>query len=230
MHDVALDELNVIFAIDRAGLVGGDGATHQGIYDLAYLRTVPHVGIGMPRDATELRGMLKAAHRLGGPKAIRWPRGSVTPAADTPFEEWPEVEWGSWEVVKGGTDVVVLGIGPTVDYAIAAAADDPRVAVVNARFVKPLDTGLLLRLARSAKAIVTVEDHTVVGGLGSAVLEALSDAGVTTRVVRLGVQDTPVPHGDPVAQHEELGYGPKAIRGALETLGVGRNYLPTFGT
>lgn len=229
VHDVALDELDVIFAIDRAGLVGGDGATHQGIYDLAYLRAVPHVGIGMPRDAVELRGMLKAAHRLGGPKAIRWPRGNVEPAPETPFEEWAEVEWGSWQIVKHGTDVAVLGIGPTVDYALAAAGNDPRVAVVNARFVKPLDTELLLRLARSIKAIVTVEDHTVMGGLGSAVLEALADAGVTTRVVRLGVQDTPVLHGDPAAQHEELGYGPKAIRGVLETLGVGRNQLATSG-
>src|SRR5690606_30838120 len=138
----------------------------QGIYDLAYLRAVPHVGIGMPRDAVELRGMLKAAHRLGGPKAIRWPRGNVEPAPEPPFEEWAEVEWGSWQIVKHGTDVAVLGIGPTVDYALAAAGNDPRVAVVNARFVKPLDTELLLRLARSTKAIVTVEDHTVMGGLG----------------------------------------------------------------
>jgi len=221
IHDVALESLDVVFAIDRAGLVGGDGATHQGIYDLAYLRSIPHVMVGMPKDAVELRGMLKSALRLGGPKAIRWPRGGVDAAPEAPVSDWPEVEWGTWQVVKPGSEVFVLGIGPTVGYALEAAADDPRVGVVNARFVKPLDVALLSRLAARARAFVTVEDHTIMGGLGSAVLEALSDIGATVPVVRLGVHDVSVPHGDPKAQHEELGYGPKAIRRTLEGLGVG---------
>ncbi len=221
IHDVALEELDVVFAIDRAGLVGGDGATHQGVYDLAYLRTIPHVSVGMPKDASEMRGMLKAAIRLGGPKAIRWPRGAVKAAAELPVEEWPEVTWGTWELVKDGSEVFVLGLGPTLGYALEAVGDDPRVGVVNARFVKPLDRAMLARIAGTARAIITVEDHTVVGGLGSAVLEALSDLGLTVPVVRLGIQDVTVPHGDPSAQHEEYGYGPRAIRRALAELGQG---------
>ncbi len=219
IHDVALEELDVVFAIDRAGLVGGDGATHQGVYDLAYLRTIPHVSVGMPKDASEMRGMLKAAIRLGGPKAIRWPRGGVKAAPELPVAEWPEVAWGTWELVKDGSEVFVLGLGPTLRYALEAAGDNPRVGIVNARFVKPLDRAMLARIAGTARTIITVEDHTVVGGLGSAVLEALSDLGLSVPVVRLGIQDTTVPHGDPTAQHEEYGYGPQAIRRALADLG-----------
>lgn len=219
IHDVALEELDVVLAIDRAGLVGGDGATHQGVYDLAYLRTIPHVSVGMPKDASEMRGMLKAAIRLGGPKAIRWPRGGVKAAPELPVAEWPEVAWGTWELVKDGSEVFVLGLGPTLRYALEAVGDNPRVGVVNARFVKPLDRAMLARIAGTARTIITVEDHTVVGGLGSAVLEALSDLGLSVPVVRLGIQDTTVPHGDPTAQHEEYGYGPQAIRRALADLG-----------
>jgi len=221
IHDVALESLDVVFAIDRAGLVGGDGATHQGVYDLAYLRSVPNVSVGMPKDAVEMRAMLKEALRLGGPKAVRWPRGGVAPAPEAPVEEWPAIEWGSWEVLKEGSEVWLLGIGPTLGYALEAAGDDPRVGVINARFVKPLDRDLLLAKAKGAEALVTVEDHTVVGGLGSAVLEALAEAGVQVPVRRLGIPDVTVPHGDPKAQHEELGYGPKAIARVLNELGVG---------
>lgn len=255
IHDVALENLDVVFAIDRAGLVGGDGATHQGLYDLAYLRAVPNMSIAMPRDAREMRAMLKAALTIGGPKAVRWPRGGVEPAPQGAIDTWDDIAWGTWEVVKqpasragdpsstagrdgagrGGKgrtgagrdgegpsgEVWVLGIGPTVDYAMQAAADAPDVGVVNARFVKPLDAAMLTSVARSARAIVTVEDHTVVGGLGSAVLEALAAEGLSVPVTRLGVQDKTVPHGDPKAQHEELGYGPKAIAAALRALGVG---------
>ncbi len=226
IHDVALENLDVVFAIDRAGLVGGDGATHQGIFDLAYLRTVPNVGVGMPRDADQMRGMLKAALRLGGPKAIRWPRGGVASPADLPVADWPEVEWGTWEVLKEPASrkgaVWVVGLGPTVAYALKAAEGRPDVGVVDGRFVKPLDSRLLLELAAGARAMVTAEDHTVVGGLGSAVLESLAEGGSALPVVRLGVRDTTVPHGDPAAQHEELGYGPVAIGKTLDELGSRR--------
>ncbi len=228
VHDVALENLDVVFAIDRAGLVGGDGATHQGVYDLTYLRSIPNLSVGMPVDATEMRAMLKEALRLGGPKAVRWPRGSVERAPELPVEQWPAIEWGTWKVIKEPavrTDAAwLLGIGPTVGYALKAAGESPRVGVVNARFVKPLDTELLLEIARDAAAIITVEDHTVVGGLGSAVLEALAEAGVQVPVTRLGIQDVNVPHGDPSAQHEELGYGPRAIGAVLASLGVTQDH------
>ncbi len=229
IHDVALENLDVLFAIDRAGLVGGDGATHQGVYDLAYLRSIPNLSVAMPRSAVEMRSMLKEALRLGGPKAVRWPRGGVEAAPEQPLEEWPSIEWGTWEIVKEPAQrdgaVWLLGLGPTVGYALEAAGDDPRVGVVNARFVKPLDTVLLREIGRTARALVTAEDHTVVGGLGSAVLEALAAEGVTVPVERLGIQDTTVPHGDPKQQHEELGYGPNAMRAVLQQLGVAKGSL-----
>src|SRR5690606_6240115 len=207
------------------GLVGGDGATHQGVYDLAYLRAIPHVSVAMPRDADEMRSMLKAALALGGPKAIRWPRGGVIPPAEKPVAEWPDIEWGTWEVLKrpsttapAGGPVWLLGMGPTVGYALTAAGDRPDVGVVNARFVKPLDGALLRELGADARAIVTIEDHTVTGGLGSAVLEELAAARLPVSVIRLGIQDVNVPHGDPGLQHEELGYGPRAIARVLDEL------------
>jgi 1-deoxy-D-xylulose-5-phosphate synthase len=216
IHDVSIENLDVVFAIDRAGLVGGDGVTHQGVYDIAYLRAVPNLSLAMPKDAREMRSMLRAALALGGPKAVRWPRGGVTPAPDDPVEAWDDIVWGSWELLRDGSEVAVLALGPTVGYALEAIDDDPRVAIVNARFVKPLDDELLIRLAGAGLHLVTVEDNALPGGLGSAVLEVLADAGLDVRVTRLGIRDRHVPHGDPATQHEELGYGPRAIRAAVE--------------
>ena len=220
IHDVALENLDVIFAIDRAGLVGGDGATHQGIYDMAYLRSVPNVSVGMPKDVDEMRSMLKTALRLGGPRAIRWPRGGVEAAVEADVASWPELDWGSWERLKEGSEVSILAFGPTLAYALEAAGDDPRVGVVNARFVKPVDADMLASLARSQRALITVEDHTLVGGLGTAVVEALADAGLAIPVRRLGIPDVTVPHGTPARQHEAMGYGPNGIRAALVELGL----------
>ncbi len=212
IHDVSLEHLDVVFAIDRGGLVGGDGKTHQGVFDIAYLRAVPNLSLAMPRDVSQLRGMLKAALRRGGPVALRWPRGSVKPAADQPVDDWDEIAWGSWERLKEGDEVVLLGFGPTVGTALQAAGDDPRVGVVDARFLKPLDESMLLSLAAAGSTLVTIEDHVLAGGFGSAVLEALADLECSARVVRLGIPDVHVDHGDPARQQEELGYGPQAVR------------------
>jgi 1-deoxy-D-xylulose-5-phosphate synthase len=215
VHDVSLENLDVVFAIDRAGLVGGDGATHQGVYDLAYLRALPNLSLAMPRDAQQMRAMLKKALELGGPKAVRWPRGKTEPAPEAEVADWEDLTWGRAEVLKEGSDVWLLGLGPTVGYALAAAGDDPRVGVVDARFVKPLDEALVLRLARSGARLVTIEDPNLPGGFGSAVAELLSDHGVPARLTRLGVPDVVVPHGDPAGQHEELGFGVEALRARL---------------
>lgn len=220
IHDVCLENLNVIFAIDRAGLVGGDGATHQGVFDLGYLRPIPNISIAMPKDAQELRAMLKAALALGGPKAVRWPRGAVVPAPEVAVADWPEIAWGSWEILKPGQEAYVLALGPTLEYALEATQDLPSVGVVNARFIKPLDEAMLLKLAGSARALITVEDHAAVGGLGSAVAEALQAHDLKVPLRRLGIPDRFVPHGDPAIQHEALGLGPSGIRQALAELGI----------
>ena len=219
VHDVCLENLDVVFAIDRAGIVGGDGATHQGIYDLAYLRALPNMSIAMPKDAEEQRSMVKEALRLGGPKAVRWPRGGLKRAEDKPLAEWDPIEWGSWEVLEEGARVYLLGLGPTVNYALRAAEGLPDVGVVNARFIKPLDERLLLRLAAQAELLITVEDHALHGGLGSAVAEFLTDNAATVALKRLGIPDVTVPHGNPEQQHEEFGIGPQALRRTLEELG-----------
>jgi len=211
IHDVSLENLDVVFAIDRAGLVGGDGMTHQGVYDIAYLRAIPNLSIAMPRDVPQLRAMLRGALQRGGPVALRWPRGSATPVADAPVTEWGQIAWGSWERLKAGDEVVLLGFGPTVRTALEVAADDPRVGVVDARFIKPLDSDMLLSIADAGSTIVTLEDHVLPGGFGSSVLETLADHGRATRVVRLGIPDVHVDHGDPALQREELGYGPRAV-------------------
>ena len=220
VHDVCLENLDVVFAIDRAGLVGGDGATHQGIYDMAYLRTLPNMSVAMPRDAQELRRMLKKALELGGPKALRWPRGSTSEVEDLVPAQWEDLEWGTWQVLKAGTRAHVLAVGPMVDYALAAVGDDPAVGVVNARFIKPLDVELLLELAATSDMLVTVEDHALAGGFGSAVAETLADHGVSVRLERLGLPDAPVPHGSPEAQHETFGFGPNALRRRLQDFGI----------
>ena len=238
IHDVCLENLDVVFAIDRAGLVGGDGATHQGVFDLSYLRAVPNMQIGMPRDPVEMRAMLKAALDLGGPKAVRWPRGNVEAAPDQPVSEWPKVAWGTWEVVKEplvpATEAVwLLGMGPTLDYALTAAEGHSQVGVINARFVKPLDSAMLHRIATESRALVTIEDHVLAGGFGSAVLESLAAAGISATVKLLGIDDQTVPHGDPKLQHEQLGYGPAAISRTLDTLlgsGLQAAAAPTTST
>ncbi|HEX7022830.1 MAG TPA: transketolase C-terminal domain-containing protein, partial [Trueperaceae bacterium] len=157
---------------------------------------------------------------LGGPKAIRWPRGKVARAANAPVEDWPELAWGSWEVLKDGRKACILAFGSTLAYALEAAEEVPGVGVVNARFAKPLDTELLLALAHEGVPLVTVEDHQLAGGLGSAVAEALVDHGIAVPLRRLGIPDCSVPHGDPKAQHQLLGLGTASILRALQELGV----------
>jgi 1-deoxy-D-xylulose-5-phosphate synthase len=220
VHDVCIENLDVIFAVDRAGLVGGDGATHQGVYDLSYLRALPNMSVAMPKDAAEMRAMFKTALRLGGPKALRWPRGRTLQSPDEPVESWPELEWGSWELIKPGRRAYLLGLGPTLIYALEAAQGLDAVGVVNARFVKPLDEAMLKRLALEAEVLITVEDHVLSGGLGSAVAEVLKDNGLEVPLVRLGIPDEHVPHGDPVQQHEVYGFGPAGIRDTLARLGL----------
>ncbi|ULR40775.1 1-deoxy-D-xylulose-5-phosphate synthase [Thermus sp. NEB1569] len=219
IHDVAIENLPVVFAIDRAGVVGADGATHHGVFDIAYLRTIPNLQIAAPKDALELRAMLKKALEVGGPVAIRYPRDNVE---RVPEGTWPEIAWGTWEVLKEGTEVYILAFGKTLRYALEAAGDDPRVGVVNARFLKPLDKERLRALARYK--LLTVEDHQRMGGFGSAVLEALNEMGLRAEVRVLGLPDRFLDHGTIPSLHRQAGIDAPGIRKALAEMGVGSLY------
>ena len=209
IHDVAIEHLNVIFAIDRAGIVGADGATHHGVFDLAFLRTVPGVQIAAPKDASELRAMLRGALVQGGPVAIRYPKGNVEPV---PAGTWPEIPWGQWEVIKPGSAGYVLAFGKTLDYALKATQELPKVGVINARFIKPVDKDLLSQVVASGARLLTVEDHQKAGGFGSAVLEALQELGLKPEIEILALPDRFFEHGSIGRLHHEAGIDAEAIK------------------
>lgn len=219
LHDVAIEGLNVVFGIDRAGIVGADGATHNGAFDLSFLRSIPGVHIALPRDARELRGLLRGALNQGGPVAIRYPRGNTTPS-----DEWPEIVWGTWEVLReaGPGQPVILAGGKALEYAGKALEELPGVGLVNARFVRPLDEAMLARLAGEASALITVEDNTVVGGFGSAVLEFLAARELRVPVRVLGLPDEFQEHATPESVHARAGIDAPGIVRAVQALGRGR--------
>ena len=194
IHDVALQNLPVVFALDRAGLVGADGPTHAGAYDIPYLRCVPNVAIACPADEKECRGLLTTAFGQDHPVAVRYPRGAG--AGVTPEPGLMPLPYGKGEVRREGKGVAVLAFG-TLLYPALQAAERLGLTVANMRWAKPLDTELLLQLAASHEALVTVEEGAVMGGAGSAVTEALHAAGVTRPVLQLGLRDEFAPHGDP---------------------------------
>ncbi|MGB7925417.1 MAG: 1-deoxy-D-xylulose-5-phosphate synthase [Pyrinomonadaceae bacterium] len=201
MHDICLQNLNVTFVLDRAGIVGGDGPTHHGLLDIAYLRPMPNMVVMAPKDEAELRDMLLTAIEHPGPAALRFPRGN---GMGVPIDREPQaLEMGKAELLRDGGDVAIVAYGsmvyPSLRAADQLAGEGIETTVVNARFVKPLDAGLLLALARTKRLIVTVEDAYLAGGFGSAVMELLEENGLLdkVRVVRMGVPDRIVTHGDP---------------------------------
>ncbi len=213
VHDVAIQHLHVVFVLDRAGLVGADGPTHHGAFDLTYLRLVPGMVVMAPKDENELRDMLlTAVNHEGGPIALRYPRGS---ALGLPLKEMEEIPVGKGEVLRTGSDVAVLAVGPMVQSSLKAAEllekEGIHAEVVNMRFVKPIDTELLDEIAGKFDHLVTVEDNTVKGGFGSAVLEALQEIGRPVRVLNLGHPDSFVEHGLPAQLHELIGLDPEGI-------------------
>jgi 1-deoxy-D-xylulose-5-phosphate synthase len=194
IHDVALQNLPMVFALDRAGLVGADGATHAGAYDIAYLRCIPHMGIACPADEAETRQLLSTAHAQNHPVAVRYPRGSGAGVAVPPGLD--ALPYGKGEVRRQGRGVAILAFG-TLLYAALGAAESLGATVVNMRWVKPLDLALLREVALNHQALVTVEEGCVMGGAGSAVLEALQAEGILVPVLSLGLPDTFIEHGDP---------------------------------
>jgi 1-deoxy-D-xylulose-5-phosphate synthase len=227
VHDVCLQELNVVFAMDRAGLVGDDGPTHHGAFDVSYFRPLPNVTLMAPRDEAMLVHMLRTALAHDGPIAFRYPRGA---AEGVPLPERPqEIPIGSGELLAEGERVALLGYGYGVQVALDAATllgeHDLSVTVADGRFAKPLDTELVRRLAREHELVVTVEENVLAGGFGSAVLEHLEDAftdpGSRARVMRVGLPDRYVTHGKPTLLREEAGFtGESVTDQVLAALGM----------
>ncbi len=218
LHDVCLQNLHVVFALDRGGLVGADGPTHHGVFDFAYMRSMPSIVIMAPKDENELQHMLKTAVEYSGPISLRYPRGEgwgVTLDAET-----KSLEIGRAELLREGGDVVIAAIGQTVIPALKAAQDlaplGINAAVVNARFVKPLDKDLFRDLLTRVPRLITVEDHVIAGGFGSAVIEFLADEGISgVEVKRLGVPDRFIPHGTQDELRKMCGFDKDAIAQAV---------------
>jgi 1-deoxy-D-xylulose-5-phosphate synthase len=217
LHDVCLQNLDVTFALDRAGLVGADGATHQGLFDYAYLRMLPNAVVMAPKDENELQHMLATAIRYPGPAAIRFPRGSgIGASLDADVKE---IALGEAELLRDGDDAAILAIGNTVHPAleVAAALADEGIsaAVLNARYVKPLDRARILDLARRCRVLVTIEEHSALGGFGSAVLELLAEADLRIPTRTLGIPDELIEHGETA---ESVGIGPRDLSEAVRDL------------
>ncbi|MBS1870875.1 MAG: 1-deoxy-D-xylulose-5-phosphate synthase [Actinobacteria bacterium] len=225
VHDVCLQRLNVVLAMDRAGLVGDDGPTHHGAFDIAYLRPLPHIVLMAPRDEAMLVHMLHTALTHDGPIALRYPRGEAVGVAlpDTPVA----LPIGSGEILRTGADgkVALLGYGSGVGKALEAAEllreHGIDATVADARFAKPLDAGLVAQLMAEHELLVTVEEGVLAGGFGSAVWETLSDAGLPSRILRVGLPDRYVAHGAPALLHEEVGFtGPAIAQRILAAVGA----------
>jgi len=213
IHDVCLPSLPVTFAVDRAGLVGADGATHQGAYDLAMLRPLPHLRIAAPVTGEDLAPALAHALASDGPSVLRFPRATL------PEQTLPAApkEGGRWLKRVDSAEVTLIGCGPLSLEALEAARSEPRWAVWDAFNLKPLDATALEQAAAS-RWVVTVEEAAAVGGLGSAVLEGLSSLGKSPRTYRLGLPEQPIPHGDARIQRVELGLSAEGIRKTVRNL------------
>ncbi|MDQ6481064.1 1-deoxy-D-xylulose-5-phosphate synthase [Dyadobacter sp. LHD-138] len=225
VHDVCMQELPVIFCLDRAGLVGADGPTHHGAYDIAFMRCVPNMIISSPMNEQELRNLMYTAQLDSVQKGtqaftIRYPRGNgVMPQWQTPLEE---IKIGKGRKIKDGSDIAILTLGPVGNYVVDAyeilGKDGIDVAHYDMRFVKPLDEAMLHEIFRKFDRVITIEDGCLQGGFGSAVLEFMIDQGYNSRVKRLGIPDALVEHGEPSELHHECGFDTEGIIDAIRAL------------
>ncbi|GHB46855.1 1-deoxy-D-xylulose-5-phosphate synthase [Mongoliitalea lutea] len=222
VHDVALQNLQVVFCLDRAGFAGADGPTHHGAYDIAYFRCIPNMVVTAPMDEEELRNLMFTATKFEGPFSIRYPRGQgVMPEWRTPMREIPI---GQGRIIKEGEDVAILTIGHIGNYAVEATEmlvkEGLNPAHYDMRFVKPLDESLLHEVFGKFKKVITVEDGCLMGGFGSAVVEWMMDNGYQAQVKRLGIPDRIVEHGEQIELHRECGFDPEGIAEAVRELAV----------
>ncbi|MEI6321781.1 MAG: 1-deoxy-D-xylulose-5-phosphate synthase [bacterium] len=220
VHDIALQNLNVALCMDRAGLSADDGPTHHGLFDIAYLRSIPNMILMQPRDEEEFADMLwTMANYHNGPVAIRYPRGAGTGAVPKTTPRLLEI--GKAEVLRHGTDVALFGLGNYCEVALATAdlleAHGIKAAVINPRWIKPLDVGTLEFFARGVKVIATLEDHAIAGGFGAGVAEYLSDQGITTPLVRVGWPDQFIEHGSAAILREKYGMTAQAAAERIVT-------------
>jgi 1-deoxy-D-xylulose-5-phosphate synthase len=221
IHDVALQNLHVVFCLDRGGLVGEDGATHHGVYDLAYLRAIPNFTICSPMNEVELRNMMYTAQLPGmGPFAIRYPRSKGLSADwKKPFEELPV---GKGRLIRDGKDLAMVCIGHTGNFALDAcnqlSEQGIKAAVYDIRFLKPIDEELLLSIFKKFKKVITIEDGTILGGLGTAVIEFANDRGFDAEIIRLGVPDRFIEQGTIEELHKECGFDVAGIVRAAKEL------------
>ena len=213
IHDVAIQKLPVRFMLDRAGFVGADGPTHHGLYDLTYLRMIPNMTIMVPRNGAELRGMMElACNYENGPLAIRYPRGNT---AELDENKSPQIEFGKAHILRKGQDVALFAVGVMVDTAEEVAdvleAKGFSAAVINARFVKPLDEKVIVQFGGKVKLLVSLEENTIHGGFGSGVLESLSEKGMCVPTLQIGVPDRFIAQGSPEEQRQATELSPEQI-------------------
>lgn len=225
IHDIALQELPVVFAIDRAGLVGEDGPTHHGVFDIAFLRIIPNIVITAPKDWQELRDLLYTGIYSGKVFAIRYPRGTVIGEKKECFNK---LEIGSWEVLKEGKDLVILAVGKYVKKALETAdilnKYGFKPTVVNARFIKPMDYKLLDRLLKENEYVITMEDGALKGGFGSGVVEYITDKLYFNKVLRFGIPDRFIEHGKIELLEKDLGLLPEQMAEKIKKMLLNSNY------
>lgn len=221
LHDVDRQNLNVLFGVDRAGLVGADGETHQGVFDVGFLSQFPNFTIMMPKDGNEAKNMIKTAFETEhGPMAIRYPRGNAPLLDDSKNSEL--IKLGSWNVERNGDDLTIISYGPTVslvtDVADELLKEDIHINIVNARFIKPMDFEMLHNLGNASKPIITVEEAMLTGGLGSQIATFMKDNDYHNNVRRIGINDTYIEHGDVGLLLEDIGISKSNIISTIKSL------------
>ena len=231
IHDVGIQKLPVTFVLDRAGIVGADGPTHQGQYDISYLRAVPNFTVMAPKDEAELQQMMVTCLQHDGPTALRIPRGSGEGVL-LMEEGWEALSIGRGELLRDGNDLVIVAYGsmvaPAMETAALLEAAGLSASVINARFVRPLDQAIIHPLARRVSRVVTMEEGTLSGGFGAAVLESLNDHDINVPVLRIGIPDQLVDHATPQQSKEALGLTPKQMCLKIQQrFGLGSGDLPT---
>lgn len=214
IEDVCLQELPVVFAIDRSGVVGQDGPTHHGSFDMSYLRHIPNMIVMSPKDENELKHMLYSAYKYEKPASVRYPRGE---GVGVPVDaEFTLIPLGKWEVLKDGSDISILACGPLVYSALLAAneleAEGISCAVINGRFIKPMDREIIVSFATNTGKILTLEENAVIGGFGSGVMEVLSEQGIAVPVKRVGVPDRFMPHASQTSLRQQIGLDKDGIK------------------